>query len=191
MDYPGGALDAKHPLLRTLLHVSGAVIPLTYVVWGRGAALGLAASVFVLMAAGEALRLTGILAPPVLKGQLKEKEAQRPTGALFYAGSCLLAVLIFEKWIAVASIFVLIVSDPLSSLIGSRWGRRKLLGKTLEGTAAFFVSAVVVIACFQFGTAAAIAGACAGTAAELFSGRPVDDNFAIPLACGFALWVFC
>ena len=163
-------MGARHPLLRTLFHVLGAVIPLTYIAWGRGAALGLATAVFVLMAACEALRLTGILAPPVLKGQLKEKEARRPTGALFYAGSCLLAILIFEKWIAVASIFVLIVSDPLSSLIGSRWGRRKLLGKTLEGTAVFFVSAAVVIACFHFGAAAAIAGACAGTAADCFRG---------------------
>lgn len=179
----------KHPLLRTLFHVSGIVIPWTYMLWGKGAALILCAFVFLLLALLEIMRLKGVLAPSFVSRRLKEKELRRPTGALFYVAACILTILLFDKSIALASIFVLIVSDPLASLIGSRWGRRRLFGKSLEGTGAFFFSAVVVIKCFQFGTLAAIGGACAGMLADLFTPRFMDDNLSIPLVCAFTLWL--
>lgn len=182
-------MGEKQPLLRTLFHVSGIVIPWTYMVWGKDTALILCGLVFLFLAILDIMRLKGVLAPSFVRHRLKEKEARRPTGALFYAGSCLLTILLFDKSIALASIVVLIVSDPLSSLIGSRWGRRRLFGKSLEGTGVFFFSAVVVIKCFQFGAFAAIGGACAGMLADLLTPRFLDDNLSIPLACAFTLWL--
>jgi dolichol kinase len=182
---PGG----EHRLLRRLFHVSGIVIPLTYLFWGKGAALVLGTLIFLLLSAGEILRLTGILNPSLVTGQLKEKERKRPTGAFSYAGSCLLTMLIFREPVAVASMFVLAISDPLSSLIGSRWGRCRFFGKSLEGTSAFLFSSLVILACLRFRIPAVVGGACAGTFAELFSSRFMDDNLSIPLACSCALWI--
>jgi dolichol kinase len=181
-------MAAKQPLLRTLFHLLGAVIPITYLAWGKGAALTLGAVIFLLLAVCDTLRLKGVFTPPsFVTRRLKEKEAKRPTGSLFYVGSCLLTILLFDRSTALASMCVLIVSDPLSSMIGSRWGGLVLCGKSLEGTAVFLFSAMIVITCFHFGTLAALGGACAATAAELFSTMFIDDNFSIPLACALAL----
>ncbi len=179
----------KQPLLRSLFHVSGVVIPLTSLVGGKGAALIISALAFLLLGILELLRLRGVFAPSFVKHQLKSREMKGPTGATFYVASCMLTILLFDKAIALASIFVLIVSDPLSSLIGSRWGRRRLFGKSIEGTAVFLSSAVIVIKCLPFGTFAAIAGAGAGLLADLFTPGFIDDNFSIPLACSFTLWL--
>ena len=135
------------------------------------------------------MRLTGILNPSFVGAQLKEKELKRPTGALLYAGSCLLTMLIFREPVAVASMFVLAISDPLSSLIGSKWGRCRFFGKSLEGTSAFLFSSLAILACFRFRVPAVVGGACAGALAELFSSRFVDDNLSIPLVCSCALWI--
>ena len=181
--------EEEHRLLRRLFHVSGLVIPLTYLFWGKTEALALAILILVFLIVAEILRLKGILDPSFVRSQLKEKERRRPTGALSYAGSCLLTMLIFSKSVAVAGMFVLALSDPLSSLIGSRWGRCRFFGKSLEGTSAFLFSSLIILACFRFPIPAVVGGACAGTLAELFSSRLTDDNLWIPLACSFGLWL--
>ena len=181
--------EGEHRLLRRLFHVSGIVIPLTYLFWGKAAALTLGTLIFLLLCAAETLRLTGMLNPSFVRGQLKEKERKRPTGALLYAASCLLTMLIFREPVAVPSMFVLAISDPFSSLIGSRWGRCRFFGKSLEGTSAFLFSSLLILACFRFRIPAVVGGACAGALAELFSSRIVDDNLFIPLACACALWI--
>ena len=181
--------QGEHRSLRRLFHVSGLVIPLTYLFWGKGLALALAALILLFLSAWETLRLTGILDPSFVKRQLKDKERTRPTGALLYAGSCLLTMLIFREPVAVASMFVLAISDPVSSLIGPRWGRLRFFGKSLEGTSAFFFSSLLILACFRFRIPAVVGGACAGALAELFSSRFVDDNLSIPLVCSCALWI--
>ena len=180
--------EGDHRLLRRLFHVTGMVIPLTYLFWGKLEAIALAILVLVLLSTAEILRLKGILDPSFVRGQLKEQERRRPTGALSYAGSCLLTMLIFSKPVAVAGMFVLALSDPLSSLIGSKWGRCRFFGKSLEGTSAFLFSSLIILACFRFRIPAVLGGACAGTLAELFLSKLTDDNFWIPLACSFAVW---
>jgi dolichol kinase len=182
---PGEAM--KHPVLRRLFHVSGIIIPLTYLFRGKGAALILGALAFLLLAVGETLRLKGVLDPLFVRSQLKEKETKGPTGSLFYVGSCLLTMVFFDKQIAVASMFVLVISDPLSSEIGSRWGRCRLFDKSVEGTATFLFSSILILTCLRLHVPAVLGGACAGTAAELFSSRLTDDNLTIPLATALAL----
>ena len=179
----------EHQVLRRLFHISGAIIPLTYLARGKGAALALGALIFLLLIVAEVLRLKGVLDPSFVKAQLKEKEAKGLTGSLFYVASCMLTMLFFDKPIALASMFVLVISDPLSSIVGSRWGRCRLLGKSLEGTVVFLLSSVVILTCFRFGPAAVIGGAAAGAAAELFSPRFTDDNLTIPLATALVVWV--
>jgi diacylglycerol kinase (CTP) len=177
-------------LLRRLFHLSGSVIPITYLFLGRGASLVLASTILVLLACAEALRIGLSLDLPFFRKHLKEKEMKKPTGSLFYVISCLLVILIFDRLTAVAAIFVLAICDPLSSIIGSKWGRRRVLGKSPEGTLTFFVSSVLVLTCFSFGIAAVFVAACTATAAEFLSSRFIDDNLSIPLATAFALSLF-
>lgn len=117
-----------------------------------------------------------------------------------YAGATwmLMGVLfssLFPDFIAVTAICVLIISDTFASLIGMRFGRTRMFGKSLEGSGAFFVSGLAVIialghvfAISHYFLLAAPALAVT-TLGELVSTRlKLDDNLFIPaLMCGSML----
>jgi len=95
----------------------------------------------------------------------------------------------------VAAILALTFGDAVAALVGRRFGRhRYAIGrarKSLEGSAAFFVVALLVCAVFpRAESVAAIAAfALATTLAEAFAGDGFD-NAAIPLAGLLALRLF-
>lgn len=179
----------KFSLLRRLFHLCGIIMPVTYLLFGRDAALLVAAVILALLAAAEFMRFRVSFGSSFLRRHLKERELKSPTGAVFYAVSSLLVILLFDKPVAVASIFVLAFCDPVSAVVGSRWGGRRFRGKSPEGTIAFFLCAFAVLSCFSFGMAARVAAAAAATAAEFASPPFIDDNFSIPLACALVLAV--
>jgi dolichol kinase len=176
-------------LIRGLFHLSGCVIPVIYLLADKGAALLVTGSAIVVAAFLETLRIKGCTSLAFIGPFLKEKEMKGPTGCLFYLISCLVTILLFDKRVASASIFVLAISDPLSAIIGSKWGRRSLYGKSAEGTGAFFFSSLLVLACFSFRWPGLILAAGAATAAELLSSKFVDDNLTIPIVTALALTV--
>ncbi len=175
-------------LIRGLFHLSGCLIPVIYLLADKGAALLVTGTAVVVAAVFEVLRIKGRIGLAFVGPLLKEKEMKGPTGCLFYLVSCLATILLFDKRIASASIFVLAISDPLSAIVGSKWGGKRLLqGKSAEGTGAFFFSSLLVLACFSFKWPALILAAGAASAAELFSSRFVDDNLTIPIVTAAAL----
>ncbi len=101
--------------------------------------------------------------------------------------------LIFPKVIVVTSFAILIVSDSIAALVGRSWGHRKFLSKSLEGSTAFFVSAMLVVlvtpklssSLGEYGIGAI--GALVGMLIEA-SALPVDDNITVPLGIGAAMW---
>jgi glycerol-3-phosphate acyltransferase PlsY len=173
--------------VRTLFHILGAAIPLIYLLSDKETALAVTTSLLVLLVVADFLRIRGHLRSNFVERQLKDRESTRPTASLFYVVACLATILLFDRSTACASIFVLAFSDPLSSVIGRKWGKRRFFGKTLEGTTAFLFSTLLVLACFPFEIPAILAAACSATAAELFSSRLVDDNLTIPLATAIVL----
>ena len=174
-------------LMRALFHLSGCAIPVIYLSAGRGAALLVTGLAVVVAAFVETLRIKGRIRLAFVGPLLKEKEMKAPTGCLFYLISCLITILLFDKRVASASIFVLAISDPLSAIIGSKWGRQSFYGKSAEGTGAFFFSSLLVLACFSFRWPGLILAAGAATAAELLSSKFVDDNLTIPIVTALAL----
>jgi len=130
----------------------------------------------------------------------ERKEAKRPfTGAFWFYLGLGLAFLLFPLEAASAAGAVLAISDSVSTMVGKKFGRRKIAGKkTLEGTLAFFISGFLVCLVFV-NPPASLAATLAATLAELlpeassvsrskFSGL-VDDNFLIPIISGFVLAV--
>jgi dolichol kinase len=180
------------PLLpgRKVFHACGLVIPLVLLTAGKVTALALTACLLALVGGLDILRIKGYFKWEFLQKQLKKEESARPTGSLFFLVSALATILLFERSVAAASLFVLCLSDPLASVIGVRWGKRRLLpGKSMEGTAAFFLSSLIILAAFSFRAQAVIGAACAATLTELFSLRFVDDNLSIPLITAVSLTV--
>lgn len=129
---------------------------------------------------------------------LERNDAKRPfRGAFWFYFGAGLAFLLFPLSAASAAAATLAVSDSLSTIIGKKFGRHLILGKkTLEGTAAFFVSAFLVCSLF-LNPFLGIIGALFATIAELvpewksvsssrLSGL-LDDNLLIPIITGFML----
>ena len=115
-----------------------------------------------------------------------------PSGGIYVLTSALLCTLFFSKPVAVISLTVMLVSDTMAALVGKAIGRRKIYKqKTLEGTNAFFLSALAVSMLFEpiyhFTYVSVIACAVA-TIVELYEDTlELDDNLAIPLSIGAVL----
>lgn len=131
------------------------------------------------------------------KAVLREEEASRLTGASYMLIASLIAVSAFPRDIAVLALSFLAVGDPLATIIGRRWGRIRLFGKTLEGDLACLVSCVAIGFVFQHvfqqvGVAVpwptVLLGALSATVAQAVS-LPINDNLTIPLFAGLVMLI--
>ncbi len=125
---------------------------------------------------------------PILK---TEEQTMKVTGATYMLLAVALCLLLFEAEVAAAAILFLAVGDPIAGLVGQRLGRRRLGAKSIEGTLAFFASALLLgLALFWAGRLASpwlsVAGAGSAALAELIP-LPIDDNVWIPLAAATAM----
>ncbi len=127
---------------------------------------------------------------------LREKETVRAsfqaTGSMYVLAAALMCTVLFSKPIAIISLTVMLISDTAAALFGKAYGTRKLYkNKSLEGTAAFFMSALFVnMICnsiYPFGVTSVFACLLA-TFAEMYEDKfGIDDNFSIPLSIGVVL----
>ena len=124
------------------------------------------------------------------EGHFVGKRLNGATNMLLSATFC---VLIFPKIIVISSFAILIVSDSIAALVGRRWGQRKFFAKSLEGSFAFLLSAILVVfvtpkfssSIGEYGIGAT--SALVGMLIEA-SALPLDDNITIPLGVGGAMW---
>ncbi|HEX9976025.1 MAG TPA: SEC59/DGK1/VTE5 family protein [Dehalococcoidales bacterium] len=127
----------------------------------------------------------------VFKAVVREEETSRLTGASYMLLASLLAVWVFPRDIAVLALSFLAVGDPLATIIGQRWGRRRIFGKTLEGDLACLIACIAVGLVFrQVGVDLAwptiLLGALSATVAQAVS-LPINDNLTIPLFAGLVM----
>jgi len=139
-------------------------------------------------------------APWVNRLFFRADEQFRESGMIPYAIAILLTILTVPKAAALIAIYTLALSDPLSAVVGIRWGRRRIVpGKSVEGSLAFLAATALIAGAVLARTAAPPAGTLAGTAlligfaGAVFEMLPlrVDDNLTIPLFVGFTAWIVC
>jgi glycerol-3-phosphate acyltransferase PlsY len=176
---------------RRLFHMAGgSFFPLLALFLPRPTLLALLAGATALALLVEGVRLR--YAPlQRLIGRLvavKEKEATGISAASYLLLGALAAFLIFPVEIAVAAVLFAAVADPVASVVGEHWGRRRVGAKSVEGSLAFLAAALVVGLVLAGtgrgpGVVVAAAGGLAAATAELLP-LPVDDNLAVPLLSG-------
>ncbi len=178
---------------RKALHFSSSWVPIVYYLIpehaGRGALLA-AAAVFLSL---DVLRLN---VPRVREffyrifGEMvRQHESSTLLGSTSMVISALLAVYCFEKNVAVAAMLFLTVGDSMAGLIGSRYGKIRIFGKTLEGSLACFAACLVIVTIVPgIPLSAGVAGAFVATLVEVLP-IPLDDNFRIPLSAGFMIQI--
>jgi dolichol kinase len=116
-----------------------------------------------------------------------DKEKRGPTTSLFYAASLLVCVLIFPVYAAVGGVISLAAGDPIAAIVGRRYGKMRIGGKSIEGGLANAVLAFCLIFIFVRSVHVAAAGALAGAIIEMFDIRYLDDNITVPLAASGAM----
>lgn len=174
---------------RKMFHFSGASIPLCYLLFGRSAALIFGLILFLLSASFELFRIQGKLDITLVRKymQVKDSESRKPTGSFFYLFAAPITILVFNKPVAIAALFIVALSDPICSLAGMQWGKTRILGKSLEGSSVFFVVSLVILLVSSFPIPVCFVAALVATLTELLTPKWLDDNLTIPLVTASSL----
>lgn len=188
-------------IFRKLIHLSSISIPVFYFFTPRVTALIVAASLTVAAVlidigrhrSGPVKSVFDALFGSVLRHHETRSDTRRLNGGTYVLIAATLSILIFPKLIAITGFLILILSDLAAALIGKKFGSRRFLGKTLEGSTAFFIVALVVIAAtpkVEYAAGEYLVGCVAALAGTIVEALPtrVDDNLSIPLSVGFVLW---
>jgi dolichol kinase len=199
---PDTSISYRTELIRKGIHLCSIVIPLLYFTIPRNVALAIIIPLTLGFIAVDIARHRNAPFEKWFHGMfgwlLREHESDRDkkqlNGATYVLIAATICLLIFPKVIAVTSFIVLIIADMMGALIGRKFGRHRFLGKSIEGSSAFFLSALIVIFVtpkigYAFGEY--LIGAFAAVVGTVFEALPwnVDDNISIPLSVGITLWI--
>lgn len=196
-------IEFRYEIIRKSIHINSLLIPIIYyfipLVYAASILGGLVAVAFAIeffrLRPGKFQKWYYNFFGVILREHEKGEDSKSISGATYILLGALLTILIFPKIIAINALAIVVISDLSAALIGKRFGRHPFLKKSLEGTAAFFVTALIVIAVtpnltnspveYLIGGAAALLAAIA----ENISEGIIDDNIAIPFTVGIVMWV--
>ncbi len=117
----------------------------------------------------------------------EKKEERGLTASSYLLIAAVIAFWLLDKGIAVLSFAFLAVGDPIGGAVGERWGKKRLRGKSLEGSLAFCLAAltfgIILNMVVHITLLILLVGVFSATLVE-FLALPPDDNFTIPLLSG-------
>jgi len=188
------SLGIRHELARKAIHLSSITIPLIYCHITRDLALMLLVPLFMGFLLVDLLKN---ISEPVstwyrrnFGAMLREHELsgkkRHLNGATFITLSALLLVLFFPKILAITAFSMVAVSDTVAALAGKTFGKHRFGHKSLEGSASFFISALLIVSIIPgLNLPIGIVMAITATLTEAFDFRigefRIDDNLSIPL----------
>ncbi|MBE2188283.1 MAG: hypothetical protein KGZ71_01180 [Desulfobulbaceae bacterium] len=193
----------EQELLRKGIHLLSLNIPILYIFVSKTLALSILIPMCILFVTIDIIskknQVVSELMQKYFGGMLRKHEKKKKrlilNGASWVLISAVITVLVFPKIVAVLAFLILIISDMSAALIGRKFGKTKLFNKSLEGTMAFIVSAIIVVFVigFFFGGnwvyyIAGISAAIIGGFVEAYSKKmKVDDNLSIPTSVGIVM----
>ena len=198
-----GNINYRDEVVRKLIHLCSLSIPIIYYFIPQSTAiiiLGILTLIAVVIDVSRHFspsfgKLFYMIFGFLLRKHEVDGRKKNLNGATYVFISALLGVIIFPKVLFLTAFPILIISDSTAALIGRKYGRHKLLAKSLEGTLAFFISASIVVLFtpklngsiteYFIGILAAAIGAIV----ENISFGFADDNLSIPIAVGFSMWL--
>jgi len=191
----------KHEIYRKSIHLSSLWI--VFLIWffDKNISITILGTLTFLILATEILRhkidFIAIIYNKIFGSILRdhEKEAHNKfslSGGFYVLAAALISVIIFPQIIAIAAITIMLISDTAAALIGRKFGKHKLMTKSVEGSLAFFLSAIIVIYVLYRLTGydinfliSGIIASVFATLIELFAKQiKIDDNITITLTVG-------
>jgi dolichol kinase len=198
-----GTIHYRDELVRKLIHLFSLSIPIIYYFIPRSdgililsiltfLALILDLARYLSASVGKIFyRVFGFL----LRKHEVDSRKKNLNGATYVLISALICVILFPKVLFITAFTILIISDTMAALIGRKFGKHRLLSKSLEGTLAFFISAIIVVfltpkvSDLPMEYVIGIIAAAVGAIVENISFGFADDNLAIPVSIGFTMWL--
>ncbi len=192
-------IDYKNELARKAIHLASILIPVIYfhitkeialmilVPMSLGFLLVDLLKMFVRPVADLYYRYFGAL----LRPHELDTTQRNFNGATYVTLSAVLVVWLFPKMIAIAAFAILILADTAAALVGRKIGKVRIGAKTLEGSIAFLLFALLVVfATPRLNPAVGLVIAVSATIAELYPIKlgnwSIDDNLSIPLVSATA-----
>ena len=185
----------KTEIRRKYIHLIGLTVPVLYGAtnyfvpsFSKQVTLGFITFFLLVFAGFEFYRLSHGLpkeALALVKPMIRPEEVRGIGGHVYFAAGAFIAVLAYPVDIAIAALLITVFADGGAALLGSRWGRHRLIGKkTLEGSLALFLIALAFAAWLVRPLLAAAIGAFAAMCVELI---PINDNLMVPISSGLAM----
>ncbi|MCH7972937.1 MAG: dolichol kinase [Bacteroidetes bacterium] len=197
-----GTINYRDEVIRKLIHLCSLSIPIVYYFISRHDALLILSVLTFVVIVIDLLRYFSPAIAKIfysifgflLRKHEKDNNKKALNGASYVLLSATICVFLFPKILFLTAFGVLIISDSMAALVGRKFGKHKLLRKSLEGTLAFFISAIIVVLISPKITGDIyeylIGFFAAGTAAivENISYGWMDDNLSVPVTIGFIMW---
>lgn len=191
----------KKELARKLIHLSSLWIPALIYFVQPSISIIVFSAIFVgdvILEYGNykkwrwARRTFGLLFYRTLRNKELKRSQLQLSGGAYVMLAAIACTLLFPANVAVVALSIMLISDTCAALFGKAYGSRRLYkNKSIEGTAAFFVSALLIMVICNFilpVTYASILAAFAATFAEMYEDKiEIDDNLSIPLFVGAVL----
>jgi dolichol kinase len=119
---------------------------------------------------------------------IRKNEEHKLTGTAPYILGIGLSLYAYSPDVATAAVCFLAFGDVAATTVGERYGKTKIGDKSLEGSAAFIIAALVSGLFLQLigvylATGVMILGALIAAGVEI-TPLPVNDNLAIPIVAG-------
>lgn len=186
---------APHPskvkLVRKILRCWAILFPAVYIIFGYLPTLIFIGFWLILFIGAEILRFTKeeFRENGIVQVLLRKREEKKISGITLFTISAFLVVLLFSKTVAITALFFAIFGDLFAELIGKKFGKIKLLGKTFEGTVMCFSTCIIIGLLLKFpysiSSVAVVLGSLATAFIELIpikiGSLKIDDNFTMPI----------
>lgn len=126
---------------------------------------------------------------------MRKSEYSAPTGFAFYALGVGMAIMLFDREVALLACSYLVFADPVAAFVGVKYGKTKIWnGRSIEGTLAFFgVALMTNLAFYHFGMFSEVSNfvlfsiitaSSAALAEVVCNNKYLDDNLVIPVLAG-------
>ncbi len=179
----------KIEILRKVVHLATLIIPVGYALTSEETAILFLVPFFIALLVVDLLRhfhsgMASLFQKYFFGRVLREEEKSAFMGSTYFIFSTILTILLFPKSIAIASLFILILSDTAAALIGKGIGKVKVFGKTVEGSMAFLITSLSIV--WIYPHLDRLSGSLAALGATVIEIIPikVNDNLSIPLMAG-------
>jgi len=182
-------IPIKGEILRKLTHIGALSIPVSYYFLGETIALPLLGLALLASLTIEMIRFFGTdkikdTTHRLVGIMIRPHEKKDFTGATYILCSSIIAILIFDKMIAILAIAYIVVGDTAGAIVGRLWGKIKLRNRTLEGSLSFFLSCCLVALVIPgVPLWIKIIGALTAAVVEALTFY-LDDNLTVPIVAG-------